>query len=158
MVKPLVSSMLCLVIGLVAAILPATAAEGEIEWLPVKRAYNKAMQENKPLVVYLTKPTCPWCRRLEKEVLSPERFNAYADQAVFAKADPRADKTAGRIADSIKISGYPTVAVMYAHKDGLEEAGKVDGYYALDPFMEIFEFSLQNWKEKAGVEREKPGN
>jgi thioredoxin-related protein len=136
------------ILGLVIASLlsaPVFAAGGEVEWLPMKTAYNRAMKENKPLVVYLTKPSCPWCRRLEKEVLSSEQFNALADQAIFSKADPREDKTAGRIANSLEIEGYPTVSVLRATKESLEEAGRVAGYFPLDDFMARIEHHLRAW-------------
>lgn len=137
-------SILGLVIGALLAT-PSLAAGGEVEWLPMKTAYNKAMKDNKPLVVYLTKPSCPWCRKLESEVFTSKSFNALADQAIFAKGDPRQDKTAGRIANSLKIAGYPTVSVLHATKESLEEAGRIAGYYPVDSFMERIEFHLKAW-------------
>ena len=115
---------------------PDTDAPTEISWRRnVLDAYHEARDGRKPLFVLFADDSCPYCKRLASEALQDPRLIARANDAVFLIANPEKDSNSAQMANSLKISGYPTVAVLSAETGAINEIGRVVGYMPPDEFM-----------------------
>lgn len=106
-----------------------------IDWhTNVLDAYHLARDSKKPMIVLFSDDSCGHCRKLQNETLKDARIQALADQAVFLIASPEKDKQAAAMADALNVTGYPTVSVLDARADAIDELGHVVGYMAADEF------------------------
>ena len=137
MSKPLLKS---LVMAFAFAAVAAAMA-GDSAWSDNFSDAKKAAGEKKlPILALFTgSDWCPWCMKLEKEVLSKKPFQDYASKSlILFKADfPRETKLQPGVAaqnhslaESYKVEGYPTVLLIDAEgkvigKTGYQEGGPV---------------------------------
>jgi thioredoxin-related protein len=107
----------------------------EIAWRTnVLDAYHEARDSEKPMIVLFSDDSCGHCRRLQIETLKDTRIQALANRAVFLIATPEKDPQAATMADALNVTGYPTVSVLDARPDAIDEIGRVVGYMAADDF------------------------
>lgn len=107
----------------------------EIDWhTNVLAAYHLARDTKKPMIVLFSDDSCGHCRKLQDETLKDARIQALADRAVFLIASPEKDSQAAAMADALNVTGYPTVSVLDARADAIDEIGHVVGYMAADQF------------------------
>lgn len=92
----------------------------EATWLTdMKQASEKAIKENKPLLMFFTgSDWCGWCIKLQKEVLKTSDFEKWAkDNVVLVELDFPRRKQQERalqiqnyqMQNMFKVRGYPTV-------------------------------------------------
>jgi len=121
---------------LIAAIVTAWALSGACAWADegwgtdFENAKKQASDSKKPIIaVFMGSDWCPWCMKLDKEILSQEEFTKYArDNMVRFLADfPRKQKQPEELskqnkslAEKYEIEGFPTVLLLNA--DGKEIA------------------------------------
>ncbi len=111
-------------------------ADKKIEWhKDVFKAYDQAVLERKPLIVKFETDWCDYCKDLNDKVLTDTRFLNLADKAVFVAANPEKDKVAADLGKQLGVDGYPTVVVMEARPELLQEVGRVVGLLPADKFM-----------------------
>src|SRR5688500_1168916 len=75
----------------------------------IYEAYQKALKENKPLVVYFYFKGCGSCHKLENGALASSEVGTLANRAVFARVDIETDdsyKNISKIRDSLKLERY----------------------------------------------------
>lgn len=107
----------------------------KIDWhTNVLDAYHLARDSKKPMVVLFSDDSCGHCRKLQNETLKDARIQGLADRAVFLIASPEKDSQAAAMADALNVTGYPTVSVLDARADAIDELGHVVGYMAADEF------------------------
>jgi protein disulfide-isomerase len=134
---------------------PAAGTHGsELSWgTDLPTALNQARSENKMVLLDFTgSDWCPWCIKFDHEVLSTDKFAAYAkDKLVlvlldFPRTKPQSDslKQANReLAKQFGVNGYPTyVLLSYAGK----ELGRQVGYAEGGP--DAFIAELENFGRK----------
>ncbi|MGE4301794.1 MAG: thioredoxin family protein, partial [Victivallaceae bacterium] len=106
----------------------------ELNWLTdFEAAKKQATAENKPMFVLFTgSDWCPWCIKLERELLSSPEFGKYAkDNLVMVMVDfPRGKEIAPaqaaanqKLSEQYNVSGFPTVLLMNAEGKVIGESG-----------------------------------
>ena len=124
---------ICGMILALLAVLPACALDLEDWNTDFKTAQKTAAEKKLPMYVLFTgSDWCPYCIRLEKDVLtSPQFKKAVKDKFVLVYLDfPRkkaapAEAAANReLASKYKISGYPTALILNAEG---RELGRIVG-------------------------------
>ena len=128
-----------LMIGIAALVLATgMAAQAGGAWLTDFAAAQKAAAEKKlPIFALFTgSDWCPWCVKLEKEVLSQKAFLDYAEKnLVLFKADfPRNKKVAPAVMKANRelqakygVQGYPTVVLVNADGAAIGNTGYEPG-------------------------------
>jgi thioredoxin-related protein len=110
----------------------------DIPWTSdLANAKSVAAQKKLPILALFTgSDWCPWCKKLQSEVLTTDDFKTYAkDNLVLFIADyPRKTELAKEtvkqnqdLADKYKIEGFPTVVLMDAAGKELARTGYVPG-------------------------------
>ncbi len=106
----------------------------ELNWLTdFEAAKKQAAAESKPMFVLFTgSDWCPWCIKLERELLSSKAFGQYAkDSLVLVMVDfPRGkeltpEQTAAnrKLSEQYDVSGFPTVLLMNAEGKVIGKSG-----------------------------------
>jgi thioredoxin-related protein len=114
-----------------------------IEWqADLVAAYKKAKDENKPMVVLFSDPSCHYCQLLKDGALKDPRVLAMSDRAEFVVAEPAREANAKYMADSLNITGYPTTVVLDAQPNAINEKGRVTGFFQPDSFVKQLEACL----------------
>jgi thiol:disulfide interchange protein len=127
-----------------------------IRWhTSVVEAFQTALRENKPLVVYFYKSHCDECggpcqncTALEENVLQSEALSAFADQAVFVKIDTvtmAAGSQEERIMNDLGVTSVPVVLVLDAKAEAINEVVRIVGELPLATFLEQFMLGLRSW-------------
>lgn len=93
----------------------------------VHEATEKAMKENKPLMMFFTgSDWCGWCIRLQKEVFKKEEFNKWANENVILleldfprkkEQDQKTKEINSYFAQNFGIQGYPTCVFVTVTKN-----------------------------------------
>ena len=96
--------------------------------------FRAAIDANKPFVLVVASDTCDYCTNLVFDVLRCPAVNRWAGEAVFGYSTVSGeDKGAIAIAGSLKMSGYPSVAVLEPETRILLERGRINGYFEAGP-------------------------
>ena len=115
----------------------SSAEEPEKIWLTdVSQAIEQSKLSGKPIFAFFTgKEWCSWCKKLERQVLSKERFINYAkENLVLLELDfPRGKRNLPQkqieLARKFNIKGYPTVILMDSSSNKIAKTG----YEAMSP-------------------------
>ena len=100
-----------------------------------QQAYERALAEDKELLVDFSTDWCVWCRRLEADVFPSADFQAFAAERVLLSVD--AEKGDGiALAQRYHVSGFPTLILMAP--DG-SEIDRLVGYLPAEAFVQLFE-------------------
>jgi thiol:disulfide interchange protein len=119
------------------------------------KAYNEALQKNKPLVLVFVCPldreACVHCKRMRGSLFS-EELQKFADDAVFAMAEIRqdrssADKSAAVFFSKLGMKATPTITVLKPNRHMIEEHGRMNGYFAVGDLAKHLAEMLRTWKE-----------
>jgi len=113
----------------------APVKHGKFKWYTsLKSARKAAAEEKKPIIMLFTgSDWCPYCIKLEKEILSQKEFKAWApDHAILFIADAKGgpDKLAPENKKLMKEyggNGFPSVIVTDADGKTLGKTGYVGG-------------------------------
>ncbi len=132
--KTLVSSLALALIALVST----AASYGETGWTDnYEKALADAKAQNKKVLIDFTgSDWCVWCKRLNKEVFSTEKFKDYAaknlilveaDFPQMKKLPERVQAQNERLQNQFKVQGYPTVFLLDPNGKKLMELGYEEG-------------------------------
>jgi thiol:disulfide interchange protein len=101
---------------------PAAAASHSGWTTNYREALSQAKSEHRNVFLFFTgSDWCPWCQRLDGEVLSTEAFKSYAEKKlILVKVDfprqlPQSEELQNQnraLQDQYQIQGYPTVIVL----------------------------------------------
>ena len=86
------------------------------------RGMREAEAENKAILVYFYTDWCPYCRRLDRDLLARQGVSGTTKYFVKIKINPEHGQAERMLADRYGISGYPSV---YVHEAGSERAVKI---------------------------------
>ena len=95
----------------------------ELNWVQdFEQAKQLAKEQSKPIFLYFTgSDWCPWCMRMDKEILSKTEFkDALGSKMIFVKADfPKKSALAANIKkqneelqSKFAVRGFPTVVIL----------------------------------------------
>ena len=130
-------------------------------------AFERALYERKPLVVYFRTEDCSnctrKCRQLETGALASDEFNAFAKRAVFLRLDRKqveADQSMTLLFKTLNIRWFPTVVVLEVREEitetgGIAEKGRIVGVFSANQFIEQFRDILDGGKPKPEQEVER---
>lgn len=90
--------------------------------------FKEAVDKNVPLVLIFFDPSCSYCWDTVDAMTCP-MVNRFAGAAVFAIANPEADKAAKAIEGSLEIKKKPTISVILPESRMLLEIGRINGYF-----------------------------
>ena len=127
---------LFLIIGCAQA--PDQKAKSSIEWtFDLTVAQEKALAENKPILIDFYADWCSWCRRMDEETYGNPKVAELAKQFICVKIDT--DKQP-EVAKQYKVRGLPTTAFLSS------KAKKIDiiaGYLPPEDFLKKMESALK---------------
>ncbi|SHK20427.1 thioredoxin family protein [Rhodothermus profundi] len=119
-----------------------------IGWQRVEEAMAAAAQSGKKVLIDISAPWCPWCRRMQKEVYADSAVVAYL-KAHFEYARLNGEDTARKLtfrgyelteaelAQALGLSGYPTT--VFLEPDGTYIT-RVPGFVPTETFLQILRF------------------
>jgi thioredoxin-related protein len=100
-------------------------------------ALQQAQKEGKPLLLDFTgSDWCPWCIKLDKEILSTPEFVKYAHEKLilvkvdFPQSKPQSDevKTQNRsLSEKFHVEGFPTLILLKPNGEFLAQSGYLKG-------------------------------
>lgn len=103
-------------------------------------AYQKAVDEKKPLIVAFTQDNCPYCDKLNKETFRSNDLKEYASKGIWVKVNPAKDEddkgNVAGLAKELGIDRYPTTVIIEAKADSMKELGRMVGYFPPKEFAE----------------------
>jgi thiol-disulfide isomerase/thioredoxin len=145
---------------LAGALMPAAAnAQSDFPWEEdLVAAWQKALKEEKPLVVYFFSSTCPHCQKFREEVLSTDQFNALANRGVFASVDMAKElsESAKKMSENLKVTHVPGVYVLDARADVINEIDRIVGFTPPEEFFPRFAELLEQWRKGHGERPKEP--
>jgi protein disulfide-isomerase len=113
-------------------------------------AFVKARNENKYVLINFTgSDWCGWCKRLDAEVFSQEKFKAYADKKLvllkldFPRRTPQPQEVRLRnqqLAQEFGVRGYPTILIAKSNQQVILRTGYQ--YGGVDKYIEHIEMAL----------------
>ncbi len=115
----------------------------------------QALEDGKVYLLYVSRPECPYCARLEKNVLHPMMKSHEYDSLVMLRElsmeggmvtdfDGVA-KSSGEITAPLQIIGTPTLFFLGAK--GVELAPRMTGYYSEDFYWHYFDKAIKDARE-----------
>jgi thiol-disulfide isomerase/thioredoxin len=98
-------------------------------WYEDASGYQDAVAEardtHKPMTVYFRTNWCPYCKRLDSELLSSGPVIAYLRSVVKVRINPEAGALEEQIARRYGVTGYPS---LYLHRPAAPSFVKISGY------------------------------
>lgn len=109
-------------------------------------SFQRAIAENRPLIVEFSQESCEWCQKLNKETMESPEMRALAERAIWVRVDPLKDEDAhgnvARLQSMLNIDRYPTTVVLNVSPTALSERGRVSGFFGPDEFSKRIEQAL----------------
>lgn len=98
-------------------------------WYEDASGYQDAVAEardtHKPMAVYFRTDWCPYCRQLDRDLLSSGPVIAYLRSVVKVRINPEAGAAEWAIARRFGVTGYPS---LYLHRAAAASFVKISGY------------------------------
>lgn len=92
--------------------MPETIVCGSIEFIRgYSDGYQRAQQENKPMLVFFTAQWCSFCHQMEAEAFTDGQVVHLATQFVCILVD--ADRES-KVCEEFRVRGYPTIQFLSA--------------------------------------------
>jgi thioredoxin-related protein len=118
-------------------------------------AYQRAVAENKPLVVEFSQDNCNHCEKLNKETFRSDEMKQLSDKAIWVRVDPTKHEdekgNVGELAKELGIDRYPTTVVLDVKADSMRELGRIVGYFPGKQFSENMKQILPEEKKGNNV-------
>jgi thiol-disulfide isomerase/thioredoxin len=149
---------------------PAKAAQGAVPALQAwhsdaDEAFAAARKSGKPVLVDLFADWCGWCKTMEREVFTQERFQTYAQRFVLLRVDVEDGGDGTELQRRFSASSLPTLLLLDPKRALL---GKIEGFMeterliarldrelkAYDAFLASYESALAStdpalWRSRA---------
>lgn len=137
-------------LAIVAALFFSTLSKAEeVCWLNhLHNGFEKAIAENKPLVVYFSADR-DWGLKMTEEVIKKGVFDDLADEAVFVEAREADEDDKGnyaRLRKDLKVDKLPSIVILHTEKAGLREIGRIVGYFEAKECIANFAKLIQAWR------------
>lgn len=106
-------------------------------------ALSKAQQKKQPLMVLFVTKTCPWCKKLENQVLSKPAINDFLHKNFTLVL---LDKENDTYPASLQVDVVPTLYFVDSKTQKPFDA--IVGYKNKNEFFDLIKQTLKNFKEK----------
>jgi thioredoxin-related protein len=137
---------------------PKTDAK-KVEWLAFDAAAERAVKQDKHMIVDIYTTWCGWCRVMERETYANPEVAAYLkDNFVLAKVNGESanklhwngkELTERQFAREVGVTGYPATFFM---KPNAELLGGVPGYIKSPDFMIYSRYVATRWYQKGKIQ------
>jgi thioredoxin-related protein len=137
---------------------PKTEAK-KVEWLAFDAAAERAVKQDKHMIVDIYTTWCGWCRVMERETYGNPEVAAYLkDNFVLAKVNGESanklhwngkELTERQFAREVGVTGYPATFFM---KPNAELLGGVPGYIKTPDFMIYSRYVATRWYQKGKIQ------
>jgi len=107
--------------------------DSNLEWnTDIRQTMKSAREQGLPLVMHFTLAkdgSCDWCAAFDKQLADPS-LKGLQDRALFLRIpiDPDKVTDGSRLAEIMKIQGYPTISVVNIGNSGVDELRRMSGY------------------------------
>jgi len=100
----------------------------ELKWeSSLSVAFEKSALEKKPLMVFVERRHCRWCKKMESKTLSDSGISKRLERFVLVKVDKDS-------AEATNIPAVPYVPTIYLYSSEKELLIKVGGYFVVEDF------------------------
>ena len=86
------------------------------KWLQGASGYAKGLKEHqeegRPMWLYFNTDWCPYCRRLNEQILSSSEVEQHLDDIIAVLINPERGTRERAIADQYRVTGYPSFFVL----------------------------------------------
>jgi len=96
-------------------------------------ALAQAKARNQMLVAYLYTDWCTYCKKMEAETFPSDQVKSQAGRYVWLKLNPEKDQDGAKLRQLYGVSGYPTVIVLDANGERLEQ---IEGFMPPETFLQ----------------------
>lgn len=115
-----------------------------VQWLPYKEAMKKAQTEDKFVYLYFYSDRCPWCVKMDKEVLEAKEVGDYLNKNYLSARIRVEDQE--DIAALYRVRGFP--AHFFLTKKGESVLFARPGYIPEETFLRMLQLiNIQGPKE-----------
>lgn len=117
---------------------PSKWSEG---WYEGAEGYEKAFDEfektGKPMAVYMSVGWCPYCRTLEKEILSSPEVREFLKDKIKVNINPESGRAENVLAYRYNVSGFPS---FFVHRPGTKKVARLYTGETPQQFIEQFKY------------------
>lgn len=138
---------------------PAQPAAGKLEWLTFDAATERAVKENKHVIVDIYTTWCGWCKVMDRQTYGDPEVSAYLSRNfVLARVNGESPNvlhwqgqaiSERQFARAVGVTGYPAT---YFLKPDAELLGGVAGYIKKPDFMIYARYVSTRWYEKGKIQ------
>jgi len=130
-------------------------------WLEDANGYARALDEyltsEKMMIVYFHASWCPYCRELEKNVLTKTEVQDFLEDKIKVRINAEKSDREAKIAEKYGIRGYPSVFVHGSSVTGSAYgAQKMQQFRTPSFFIREFEAIREVYEKKAGKKKQVP--
>lgn len=113
------------------------------QWLSYEETLKRALEEDKLIYLYFYSERCPWCVRMDHDVLNTKEVGSYLNEH-FLSARIRVEE-APQLANLYRVRGFPTHIFLREKAAGILVSRP--GYIPDGSFLRMLQF-IQAEKEK----------
>lgn len=108
-----------------------------------KSAFEQAKKKQKPLMVLFVTKTCPWCKKLENQVLSKPKINDFLQKNFILVL---LDKDRDAFPEYLEVQVVPTIYFVDPKKG--KDFGAIIGYKNKKEFFDLIQKAAKRFKEQ----------
>ena len=134
-----------------AGSLVAQPSDPFANWLSGADGFTQAMTEHnntdRPLAVYFYTDWCPYCKRLNTDILASDEAQAYLKNVIAVRINPERGSREKALANTYGVSGYPSFFIMAPGSDKPQR---------VHPFHQGIEMTPTEFFQACGAAGRKP--
>lgn len=101
-------------------------------------AWQKAVEQGKPLIVEFSQESCGWCKKLNEETFKSPELAAMKDKAVWVRLDPMKDEddkgNVAQLQKDLGVDRFPTTVILDVTATTVSERGRIIGFFGPKDF------------------------
>ena len=135
---------------------PVLSAEKILMAQNLEKESLLAIEKNKVFMLYISRPACPYCARLEEQVLEPMLIsNEYDSLVVLRELSTKGKqvidfdgqrKPAADVTQRYKIAGTPTL--LFLDDNGVELTQRITGYHSEDFYWHYLDTAIKSARSR----------
>lgn len=106
-----------------------------------QNTFEQAKKKKKPLMVLFVTKTCPWCKKLENQVLSKPEITDFLQKNFILVL---LDKDSDAFPSYLEVQVVPTIYFVDAQKE--KDFGAIIGYKNKEEFFELIQKAAKRFK------------
>ena len=106
-------------------------------------AYQRAIDENKILIIFFSADWCEWCGKLADEIKASKQLAGLQSCAIFLLAESGKDPAALALETALDIKKYPVVSFVLPRASEIYESGRINGFMPEEKFLGWTRFAIE---------------